>query len=144
MPSSVSSSLPERLDPADDHEKIVLARQREHRVDEIVPRALVAQVDFQAVGEEGEEVRSSRESRIVRSRRRSTRMVIGADNLGKLGPLGELALVSVCTTAPARLASELDVEHAAQTAAFMGAVSGSRSPFSSTIRITPSAARRSA
>ena len=46
---------PERLDPADDHEQIVLARQREHRVDEIVPRALVAQVDFQAVGEEGEE-----------------------------------------------------------------------------------------
>ena len=46
----------ERLDPADDHEQIVLARQREHRVDEIVPRALFAQVDFQAVGEEGEEV----------------------------------------------------------------------------------------
>ena len=49
----------ERLDPADDHEKIVLPRQREHRVDEIVPRALFAQVDFQAVGEEGEEVAPS-------------------------------------------------------------------------------------
>ena len=47
---------PERLDPAHDHEKIVLAGQGEDRVDEIVPRALVAQVDFQAVGEEGEEV----------------------------------------------------------------------------------------
>ncbi len=56
LPSSVSSRFPERLDPADDHEQIVLPRQREHRVDEIVPRALVAQVDFQAVGEEGEEV----------------------------------------------------------------------------------------
>ena len=47
----------ERLDPADDHEKIILARQREHRVDEIVPRALFAEVDFQAIGEEGEEAR---------------------------------------------------------------------------------------
>ena len=46
----------QRLDPAHDHEQIVLARQGEHRVDEIVPRALFAQVDFQAVGEEGEEV----------------------------------------------------------------------------------------
>ena len=35
--------------------QIVLAGQGEHRVDEIVPRALVAQVDFQPVGEEGEE-----------------------------------------------------------------------------------------
>ncbi len=46
---------PERLDPAHDHQKIVLARQGEDRVDEIMPRALFAQVDFQAVGEEGEE-----------------------------------------------------------------------------------------
>ena len=59
---------PERLDAADDHEEIVLAGQREHRVDQIVPRALVAQVDLQAVGEEGEEVRSFREcSSSVRS-----------------------------------------------------------------------------
>ena len=48
--------LAERLDAAHDHQQVVLARQREHRVDQIVPRALVAQVDFQAVGEEGEEV----------------------------------------------------------------------------------------
>ena len=46
---------PERLDPAHDHEKIVLTRQGEDGVDEIVPRALVAQIDFQAIGEEGEE-----------------------------------------------------------------------------------------
>ena len=46
----------QRLDAADDHQQIVLARQREHRVDQIVPRALVAQIDFEAVGEEGEEV----------------------------------------------------------------------------------------
>ena len=46
----------ERLDPADNHQKIVLPRQSEHRVDEVVPRALFAEVDFQAVGEESEEV----------------------------------------------------------------------------------------
>ena len=45
-----------RLDPANDHEKIVLARQGEHRVDQIVPRPLVAEIHFQAIGEEGEEV----------------------------------------------------------------------------------------
>ncbi len=45
---------PKRLDPAHDREQIVFA-EREHRVDEIVPRALVAQVDFEAVGEEDEE-----------------------------------------------------------------------------------------
>ena len=47
---------PERLDAPHDRHEIVLAGQREHRVDEIVARALVAEVDFQAVGEEGEEV----------------------------------------------------------------------------------------
>ena len=46
----------ERLDAADDHQQVVLARQREHRVDQIVPRALVAQIDLEAIGEEGEEV----------------------------------------------------------------------------------------
>ena len=50
---------PERLDPAHDHQKIVLARQGEDGVDEIVPRALVAQIDFQAIGEEGEEARAT-------------------------------------------------------------------------------------
>ena len=40
--------FPQRLDAANDHQKIVLAFKREHRVDQIVPRALLAQVDFQA------------------------------------------------------------------------------------------------
>ena len=48
--------FPERLDAADDHQEIVLTFERKHRVDEIVPRALFAELDFQAVGEEGEEV----------------------------------------------------------------------------------------
>ena len=30
--------------------------EREHRVDEIVPRALLAEMDLQAVGKEGEEI----------------------------------------------------------------------------------------
>ena len=42
----------ERLDAADDQHEIVLAFEREHRVDEIVTRALLAQLDLQAVGEE--------------------------------------------------------------------------------------------
>ena len=42
----------QRLDAADDEEKIVLAFEREHRIDEIVPRALLAELHFQAVGEE--------------------------------------------------------------------------------------------
>jgi len=46
----------ERLDATDDHQEIVLAFEREHGVHEIVPRALVAELDFQAVGEEGEEI----------------------------------------------------------------------------------------
>ena len=36
----------ERLDAADDEEEVVLAGQREHGVDQVVPRAAVAQVDF--------------------------------------------------------------------------------------------------
>ena len=46
----------QRLDPADDQHEVVLAFEREHGIDEIVPRALLAQLDFQAVGEEGEKV----------------------------------------------------------------------------------------
>ena len=42
----------ERLDPADDEQEIVLAFEREHGIDEIVARALLAQLDLQAVGEE--------------------------------------------------------------------------------------------
>ena len=46
----------ERLDAADDHQEIVLAFEREHGIDEIVPRALLAELDLQAVGEEGKEI----------------------------------------------------------------------------------------
>ena len=48
--------FPERLDPADDQQEIVLAFEREYGVDEVVPRALFAELDFEAIGEEGEEV----------------------------------------------------------------------------------------
>ena len=44
------------LDAADDEQKIVLAFQREHRIDEIVPRALLAQLDFQAIGEKEQKI----------------------------------------------------------------------------------------
>ena len=46
----------QRLDAADDEKKIVLAFEREHRIDQIVPRALLAELDFQTVGEESQEV----------------------------------------------------------------------------------------
>ena len=45
---------PKRLDAAHDHEQIVAA-EREHGIDQIVPRALVAQMHLQPVGEEGEQ-----------------------------------------------------------------------------------------
>ena len=56
----MSRKRAERLDPAHDHQEIVLAGQREHGVDQIMPRALVAQVDFEAVGEEGQKVDGAR------------------------------------------------------------------------------------
>ena len=48
--------LAQRLDPLDDQRQVVLAAQREHRIDQIVPRALLAQMHLEPVGEEGEEV----------------------------------------------------------------------------------------
>src|SRR5579863_9380805 len=48
----------ERLDAANYHQQIVLALEREHGIDEIMTRALLAKLDFQAVGEEGLESRS--------------------------------------------------------------------------------------
>jgi hypothetical protein len=45
----------ERFDEANDHEKIVAAK-RKHGVDQIVTRALLSQVYFEPVGEEGEQV----------------------------------------------------------------------------------------
>ena len=38
--------LGERLDPADDENDVVLPAEREHRVDEIMPRPLFAKLDF--------------------------------------------------------------------------------------------------
>src|SRR6516165_6671810 len=45
-----------RLDTADDHQEIVLAIEREHGVHEIMTRALLAKLDFEAVGEEGQKI----------------------------------------------------------------------------------------
>src|SRR6202034_1680337 len=45
-----------RLNAADDEEKIVLAFKSEYGVHKIVPRALIAELDFQAVGEESDKV----------------------------------------------------------------------------------------
>src|SRR5207247_6832119 len=49
--------LSERVDAADHQEQIVLPPERKHGIDEIVTRALVAKLDLEAVGEEGEEFR---------------------------------------------------------------------------------------
>ena len=45
----------ERLDAADDQQQVVLAFAvlRKHRIDEIVARALLAELDLEAVDEEG-------------------------------------------------------------------------------------------
>ncbi len=40
------------LDAADDEQEIVLTFQCEYRIDQIVPRALLAELDFEAIGEE--------------------------------------------------------------------------------------------
>ncbi len=52
----------ERLDAADDQEEVVLAfaMLREDGIDEIVARALIAQLDFEAVEEEGEQLSNAR------------------------------------------------------------------------------------
>ena len=41
----------QRVDALDDHQEVVAA-EREHRVDQIVPRALIAQMHLEPVGEE--------------------------------------------------------------------------------------------
>src|SRR5262249_60553477 len=46
----------QRLDPADDQDEVILVLQRKHRIDEIVTRALLAQLDLEAIGEEDEEI----------------------------------------------------------------------------------------
>ena len=140
---------PERLDPPDDHEQIVLARQREHRVDEVVPRALVAQVDFQAVGEEGEEAQrvDATNSRVFAERRGFRLECVMRRNFTSSASLRRTRACDANRTTELGfiLARKFDIEHAAQhRARSSDRLSGSRSPFSSTIRITPSAARLSA
>ena len=56
LPVLAVEEFAERLDAPDDEQEIVLPRQREHRIDQIMPRAGVAEMDLEAVGEEGEEV----------------------------------------------------------------------------------------
>ena len=56
LPSSVSRNLPSASTRRTIEQQVVLAFEREHGIDEIVARALLAQLDLQAVGEEGEEV----------------------------------------------------------------------------------------
>ena len=46
----------ECLDAADDEQQIVLAAEREHGIDEVVTRTLVAELNFQAVGEKNEKI----------------------------------------------------------------------------------------
>src|SRR5690606_34830707 len=48
--------LLQRLHARHQAHQIVLVAQREHGIDQIVPHALLAQVDFVAVVEEGEEI----------------------------------------------------------------------------------------
>ena len=43
--------FPERLDPRDDHQQVVAA-ECEHGIDQIVPRALIAQMHLEPVGKE--------------------------------------------------------------------------------------------
>ncbi len=52
----------ERLDPVNHHQKIVLTVQREYGIDEIVPRALLAELDFQTISEERETLECHRRS----------------------------------------------------------------------------------
>ena len=62
LPSSVSRNFPSASTRRTIEEKIVLAFEREHGIDEIVARALLAELDLEAVGEEGEEPRLNRRS----------------------------------------------------------------------------------
>jgi len=54
----------ERLNPANDHQQVVLALEREYRVHEIVPCALLAQLHLQAVCEEREQIRHRARGRL--------------------------------------------------------------------------------
>ena len=64
----------QRLDAAHDEQQVILPFEREHSIDEIVLRALLAQLHFEAIGEERQE--------IVRLRdlaKRQTQIVVDED-----------------------------------------------------------------
>src|SRR5207302_234490 len=46
----------ERLDTSDNHQQVVLVAEREHGIDKIVPCPLIAELNLQAVGQEGEQI----------------------------------------------------------------------------------------
>ena len=48
--------LAERFNAAHDHQQIVLTFKSKHRVNQIVPRTLIAQLNLQAIREEGEQI----------------------------------------------------------------------------------------
>ena len=50
LPSSVSRNFPSASTRRTIEQKIVLAFESEHCIDEIVPRTLIAELDFQAIG----------------------------------------------------------------------------------------------
>ena len=56
LPSSVSRNLPSASTRRTTISRSSWPSEREHGVDEVVPRALLAELDFQAVGEEGEQI----------------------------------------------------------------------------------------
>ena len=106
---------PERLDPPDDREQIVLAGQGEDRVDQVVTGALVAQVDLQPVGEEVEQAgRDCPEPRVVGNLRPPRRPRDGADDRLELRPFRKTALLErLDDCARLVLAGEFDVEQRA-------------------------------
>src|SRR6266699_1560146 len=65
LPILCLKEVPECLHPADDQHEVVLAAQREHGIDQIVPRALPAQLNLQAIREERKKVERSLIERCV-------------------------------------------------------------------------------
>ena len=123
LPSSVSRNLPSASTRRDDHEEIVWPPQREHRIDQIVPRALLAQMHLEAVGEEGEEIEAVLPI-LLRAPRDSSSMSDRPELLSRRDPR-ELPSTRTAWRLEASIRPVL-------------------SSFSSTMRMTPSAARRSA
>ena len=143
LPSSVSRNLPSASTRRTISSEVVLAFEREHRIDQIVPRALLAQLDLQAVGEEGEQVErlSAKDMRLHQMRPVSCAF-----------PRPTSASSQVRIVACAMMTSAAGLRSNARPISSGDSVecrysierSGSRNSFSMTMRITPSAARRSA